>query len=100
MGIASGSALLVLVGLQNLGLDIGAGVTWGVIACAMAMGVAAGLRSPFLAVVLVPELVGDYTMVPVMGVVVALVYLVDLGVDRVIRRVRPLLPNVVYDEDA
>jgi H+/Cl- antiporter ClcA len=90
----------VLVGLQDLGLDIGPGVTWGVVACAMAVGVAAGLRSPLLAVALVPELIGDYTMVPVMGAVVAVGYVVDLGIDRLIRRVRPLVPNVVYDEDA
>jgi CIC family chloride channel protein len=100
MGIASGCALLVLLGFENLGLDIGADLMWGVAVCAMAIGVAAGLRSPLLALTLVPELVGDYTMLPVIGIVVAAVYVVDLVVDRLVVRVRPLVPKAVYDEDA
>ncbi len=99
MSIASGTALLSLFGFEHLGVDVGAGVAWGVMVTAMAVGVAVGLRSPLLAIVLVPELVGDYTILPMIAVVVGAAVLVNLGLDHAVERVTPLVPDVVYDDD-
>ena len=99
MSIASGTALLSLFGVEHLGVDVGAGVAWGVMVTAMAVGVAVGLRSPLLAIVLVPELVGDYTILPMIAVVVGAAVLVNLGLDHAVERVTPLVPDVVYDDD-
>jgi H+/Cl- antiporter ClcA len=100
MGIAAGFALLSVLGLEQFGLDPAHGVVWGVMVAAMAVGVAVGLKSPLLAIVLVPELAGDYTLLLVIAVVVLAATVVDLGLDRVIRRFGPLVPDVVYDDDA
>ncbi|MEP6299939.1 MAG: chloride channel protein, partial [Ilumatobacter sp.] len=99
MSIASGTGLLCLLALEHLGVEIHGGVTWGVMVAAMAVGVTVGLRSPLMAIVLVPELVGDYTMLPVIAVVVAAAVLVDRGVDRATKRTARV-PDVIYDEDA
>lgn len=99
VSIAAGTALLALLGAELLGVDAGAGVAWGVMVTSMAVGVAVGLRSPLLAIVLIPELVGDYTMLPVIVVVVIAATLFDRGVDHVISRVASPVPDVIYDED-
>ena len=67
---------------------------------AMAVGVTVGLRSPLLAIVLIPEFVGDYTVLPVIAVVVAVALLVDRGIDSVINRIASPVPDVIYDDDA
>ena len=100
MSIAAGAALLAVLGVEELGVSIGADVAWGVMVSAMAVGVAVGLRSPLLAVVLVPELVGDYTVLPVIAVVVVATFVADRVVDRVVRRLGRLVPDLVYDDDA
>jgi CIC family chloride channel protein len=99
MAIASGAALLVLLGLERFGLDVRGDVVWGVMVSAMAVGVAVGLRSPLMSVVLIPELVGDYTLLPLIAAVVAITWLVDRVVDRLIGRVGRRVPDVVFDED-
>jgi H+/Cl- antiporter ClcA len=100
MGIAAGTGLLALLGVEGLGIGVGAGVAWGVMVCAMAVGVSVGLRSPLLAIVLVPELVGDYSLLPLIAVVVGVAVLADAVVDRAVARVATPVPDVVYDEDA
>ncbi|NLA36114.1 MAG: hypothetical protein GX868_10580 [Actinobacteria bacterium] len=52
-----------------------------------------------MAIVLVPELVGDYSLLPLVGAVVAVAVLVDRGVDRAISR-SARVPDIIYDEDA
>lgn len=99
MSIASGTGLLCLLAVNNLGVEVHSGVGWGVMVAAMAVGVAVGLRSPLMAIVLVPELVGDYSLLPLIGAVVGVAVLVDRGVDRAISR-SARVPDVIYDEDA
>ena len=98
IGVAAGSGLVALLGAEELGVGVGPGVAWGVMVSAMAVGVAVGLRSPLLALVLIPELVGDHTLVFATALVVGAAVLVDAAVDVVVRRVASV-PDVVYDED-
>ena len=99
ISIAAGTALLALLGAEGLGVHLDAGVTWGVMVSSMAVGVAVGLRSPLLAVVLIPELVGDYSFLPVIVVVVVGATIVDRGIDHLVSRVASPVPDVIYDED-
>lgn len=98
ISITSGTALLVLLAAESFGLTVLH--PWDAMVAAMAIGVAVGLRSPFVAVFLLPELLGDYSLVPAIAVVVALAMLVDRGVDHGIARYGRAVPAQVYDEDA
>lgn len=100
LSVAAGTALLASYGLDALGLHPSGGVVWGALVASMGVGVAVGLRSPVLAVVLVPELVGDYTFLPIVAVVVIVARYIDLGVDRVVSRLATPVPDVIYDADA
>ena len=98
ISIASGSALLALLALDGLGTAVDH--PWDVMVAAMAVGVAVGLRSPLMAVVLLPEMLGDYTLVPVTAVVVGAAVLLDRGLDWAVVKIGARVPSGVYDEDA
>ena len=98
ISIASGCALLTLLGAESLGLSVVH--PWDAMVVAMAIGVAVGLRSPLMAIFLVPEMLGDYTLVPAIGIVVALAVGLDRGLDWVVVRAGQRVPAGVYDEDA
>lgn len=87
LGVAAGCALLI----DN---------RWEAMVAAMAVGVAVGMRSPLVAVFLVPELLGDYWLVLPIAVVVAVAYVLDRGVDVLLKRFGRYIPTGVYDEDA
>jgi H+/Cl- antiporter ClcA len=67
---------------------------------AMAIGVAVGLRSPLVAVFLIPEMLGDLTLVPAIAAVVAAATVVDRGIDRIEVFRGLIIPAGVRDEDA
>jgi H+/Cl- antiporter ClcA len=98
ISITSGTALLTLLAVDRLGLAVVH--PWDVMVVAMAVGVAVGLRSPFGAVFLLPEMLGDYTLVPPVAVIVALAVLLDRGLDRLVVRAGEEVPTGIYDEDA
>jgi CIC family chloride channel protein len=98
MSIATGAALLVLLGLHAAGMALDH--PWDAMIVAMAVGVAVGMRSPLGAIFLLPEMVGDYTLVPVVAVVVGLAVVIDRGLDELARYRNHTLPTGVYDEDA
>jgi H+/Cl- antiporter ClcA len=98
ISIASGSALLTLLGVGALGLTVAH--PWDAMVAAMAIGVAVGLRSPLMAVFLLPEMLGDYTLVPAIAVVVGVAVALDRGLDRVVVWAGQRVPVGVYDEDA
>jgi chloride channel protein, CIC family len=98
ISIASGCALLTLLGAESLGLALTH--PWDAMAAAMAIGVAVGLRSPLMAVFLIPEFLGDYTLVPAIGLVVAVAVGLDRGLDWLVVRAGQRVPRGVYDEDA
>ena len=45
-------------------------------------------------------MLGDYSLVPAVAVVVAVAVVIDRGLDAAARRMGSLLPTGVYDEDA
>ncbi|MEZ5166519.1 MAG: chloride channel protein [Acidimicrobiales bacterium] len=98
IAIASGCVLLTLFGLEELGFSVTH--PWDAMVAAMAVGVAVGLRSPLMAIFLLPEMVGDYRLVPVIAVIVALAVALDRGIDWLLVRAGQMLPVGVYDEDA
>jgi CIC family chloride channel protein len=98
IGIAAGGALMAVLTAQSMG--VGIDHPWDAMVMAMGVGVAVGMRSPLGAVFLIPEMLGDYTLVPVMAVVVGMAALLDRGLDWAIRRVNRVVPTGVYDEDA
>jgi CIC family chloride channel protein len=98
LGVASGVALLVFVGLDNLGLAVDR--PWEAMVAAMAVGVAVGMRSPLVAIFLVPELLGNYWLVPALAIVVGAAVVLDRLVDHVVLRLGARIPTDVYDADA
>ena len=98
ISITSGTVLLILLAAESFGL--GLQHPWDAMVAAMAVGVAVGLRSPFVAVFLLPEMLGDYSLVPAIALIVALAMVVDRGVDRLVERFGRTVPERVFDEDA
>jgi H+/Cl- antiporter ClcA len=98
MGVAGGTALLVLLAADSLGAGVAR--PWDAIVPAMAVGVAVGMRSPLVAVFLVPELLGDYSLVIPVALVVAVGWLLDRALDRLVERTGGQVPTAIYDEDA
>ncbi len=98
MGVAGGTALFVLLAADSLGL--GFEHPWDAMVAAMAIGVAVGMSSPLVAMFLIPELLGDYTLVLPIAVVVGAAWILDSGLDRVLLRAGSAVPEGIYDEDA
>ncbi|MEZ5343333.1 MAG: chloride channel protein, partial [Acidimicrobiales bacterium] len=98
ISITGGSVLLVLLGAQSLGLVVAN--PWDVMVAAVAVGVAIGLRSPLVAVFLIPEFLGDYTLLPMIAVLVGLAVLADQAIISGIERVGQRVPRRVFNEDA
>lgn len=97
LSVAAGFALLASFGLSAIGI---APVSpWAITIPAMAVGIAVGLRSPLMAIVMVPELVGDYTLIPVIAAIVAVAWLVDRQIDRILLHRGKKLPAGIHDED-
>ncbi len=98
MAITGGAALTTLLLAERWGVDIGD--PWGATILTAAVGVAVGVRAPLVAIVLIPEMLGDYWLVPAVAVVVAVAVAVDRAIDAAVVRVGAMLPTGVYDEDA
>jgi CIC family chloride channel protein len=98
MGVTGGTALLVLLAVDAIG--IGVGNLWDAIVPALAVGVAVGMRSPLVAVFLIPELLGDYLLVFPIAVVVGAAWLLDRALDPLVAKIGARIPTGVYDEDA
>jgi CIC family chloride channel protein len=73
---------------------------WEAMVAAMAVGVAVGMRSPLVAVFLVPELLGAYRLVLPIAIVVGVAFVLDRGIDMLVARYGRFIPSGVYDEDA
>jgi chloride channel protein, CIC family len=98
ISVSAGVALLTLLALQGLGFGLSS--PWDGIVAAMAVGFAVGMRSPLGAIALVPELLGDYTLIPAIAVIVALAWLLNRGLDRLFTGSYQQTNAVVQDEDA
>jgi CIC family chloride channel protein len=98
ISIAAGWALMGFLAADAVGL--GVVHPWDAMVGGMAAGVAVGLRSPLMAVLLIPEMIGDLTLIPAMGAIVAIATVVDRLIDRVEVFRGIALPAGVHDEDA
>lgn len=96
LAVAGGAALTWILVLDALGVQL-AGARWDAVLVAMSVGVAVSIRSPMVAVLMVPEMSGDLRLVPVTAVVVSVVVLLD---QLVVRRRRSGLSGGLHDEDA
>ncbi len=98
MGVAGGTALLVLLAADSLGAAVEH--PWDAMVPAMAIGVAVGMRSPLVAIFLIPELLGDYALVLPVAAVVGVAWLLDRALDRFMLWIGAVIPSDIYDEDA
>jgi H+/Cl- antiporter ClcA len=98
ISVSAGFGLLTLLAADGLGLEVNH--PWNGMVAAMAVGLTVGLRSPIGAVFLIPELLGDYRLVPIIAMIVAPAWILDRMLDRLGVDLGAHLPNNVYDEDA
>jgi len=98
IAMSSGAALVTILTAERLGMRVDH--AWDAVVLVMAVGVAVGIRAPLMAVFLVPEMMGDYWLVPVAAVVVLIAIGVDRLLDLVIRSAGGQIPTGVRDEDA
>ena len=68
LAVSAGWALLAFIGLEAVGVDL-PGARWDGMIAAMAVGIAVGLGSPLLAAVVIPEMVGSVSLLPVCALV-------------------------------
>lgn len=98
LSVSAGWALAGYLALGHLGLPLPAAL-WDGVLVAMAAGLAVGLRSPLVAVFVVPEMTGAYGLVPLVAVAVAAGTAIDRGVDRLRARAGHRLPAPLHDDD-
>ena len=102
MGVAGGAAMVTLLVGNTLGWH--SSQPYGAVLAAMAIGVAVGLEAPLMAVVLIPEMVGDYRLMVPIGAVVGVAVLLNMLLSRAIAAwagptATTGLPAGVRDED-
>ena len=96
---AAGWALLTYVALGALGAPLPADL-WDGLLVAMVVGVAAGIRAPFTAAFVVPEMAGDYRILPVTVAVAAVVAALDHLLDQRLPGAEVAELDSVHDEDS
>lgn len=103
MAVAAGAALTTYHAAAELGMTL-PGSWWDGALVAMAVGLAASVRSPLVAVVMVAEMTSDLRLVPLSALIVGACYLLDAGVARLQAVPLPLLAGnarrIVLDDDA
>ncbi|MDH4074412.1 MAG: chloride channel protein [Acidimicrobiia bacterium] len=103
MAVAAGAALTTFHAVAELGVTL-PGSWWDGALVAMAVGLAASVRSPLVAIVMVAEMTGDLRLVPLSALIVGACYLLDSGVARLQAVPLPLLAGnasrIVLDDDA
>ncbi len=103
LAVAAGAALTTYHAAAEIGLNL-PGSWWDGMLVAMAVGLAASVRSPLVAVVMVAEMTGDLRLVPLSALIVGACYLLDNGVARLQAAPLPLLSGntrrIVLDDDA
>ncbi len=99
IAIAGGWALVTFEMVERIGVEL-PGSRWDGVVVAMIVGVAVGIRSPLTAIFLVPEMIGDLSLIVIAAPTVGAAVLLDHLASRAIESWRDLLPGGVYDEDA
>lgn len=80
LAVAGGTAAIVLVAADRLGLDLGVR-RWDVVVIVSVVGVAVSLRSPFVAALVIPEMTGRMSLIPVCAAVVAVAWVVTTAAE-------------------
>jgi len=83
----------------HAGIDL-PGSRWDGIVVAMIVGVAVRIRSPLTAIFLVPEMIGDLSLIAIAAPTVCAAVMLDRLASRVIATARDLVPGGIFDEDA
>ncbi len=103
LAVAAGAALTTYHAAAELGLTL-PGSWWDGMLVVMAVGLAASVRSPLVAIVMVAEMAGDLRLVPLSALIVGACYLLDAGVAHLQAAPLPLLAGnarrMVLDDDA
>lgn len=99
LAVSAGAALGAFVLLDSLGFHV-TGARWDGILIAMTIGIAVSVRAPLVAVVMLSEMSGDFRLLPLSALVVALATGLDRLVDRHLRTRGHRVPPTLHDEDA
>ncbi len=99
MTVAAGWAMLTFTALHAMGVHLPA-TWWDGMLVAMAVSVAVSLRTPLLAVVVVAEMIGQMSVLPIFAVAVGIATLINRRIDKYqeSRTHQPI--HVMHDEDA
>lgn len=99
MALSAGSALGVYLAVAALGVGLPTPL-WDGVLLAMVVGIAVGLQAPLTAAFAVPEMAGDYSLLPLAVVVAAAASAFDRLIDRRVDRWRSGRTPWLHDEDA
>lgn len=99
MTVAAGWAMLTFISLQGLGVSL-PGTWWDGMLVAMAVAVAVSLRTPLLAVVVVAEMIGQMSVIPVFAAAVGIATLVNRRIDAYQESRTHQSVHALHDEDA
>lgn len=99
MSVAAGWAMLTFTALNAMGVHLPA-TWWDGMLVAMAVSVAISLRTPLLAVVVVAEMIGQMSVIPIFAVAVGIATLLNRRFDQYqqSRTHQPI--HAMHDEDA
>jgi CIC family chloride channel protein len=95
--VGAGAASAVALAGHRLGW--GTPHVWALVVLAGSAAVAVGLRAPITAALLLPEMTGDYALVPACAAVVVVAIALDRCLDACLHRLGEHLPTGVRDED-
>ena len=99
LAVSAGWALGAFLILDGVGLTIPGG-HWDGMLVAMAIGVAVGLRSPLVAIVVIPEMTGDFSLLPFCALAVGAAVILDRQIDAWRTRTVHHVPAELHDADA
>ena len=99
LSVSAGWALLTFLALHNLGVPL-PGTYWDGMVVAMSIGVAVGLQSPLLGMVVVAEMAGQVQFIPVIAFIVLIATQLNKVVDKHVMSRTHRLPKMFQDQDA
>ena len=99
LAVAAGWSLLTFIGLHNLGFQIPV-TYWDGMVVAMSVGVAVGLQSPLLGMVVVAEMMGQVQYIPILAVAVLIAIQLNKVVNTQVMARTHHLPSMFQDQDA
>jgi len=99
LAVSAGWALLTFIGLHNLGVQL-PGTYWDGMVVAMSVGVAVGLQSPLLGMVVIAEMMGQVQYIPILAIAVLIAMKLNKVVNTQVMVRTHHLPSMFQDQDA